>query len=230
MNVDILFPDEGVQDDAASACVGWLTLLGCSFDSLHDAETYVTSHVDDHPHNTHFIIQPVGHWIACTKNTEVFAKNVETVSSSSNKNPAKGKHGSVNDLQKSAVDPTEQVPPTIAPMPEHEKKQQVGDHVARINALVTDIPEGVETIAEYANARHHLASLKAYHRNLQTLLQEAQTNRTSVEAHIHQIDHKHPAFRQEWRELYNKGLRESGFDANKMNNGTELSILDFMDF
>ena len=79
MNIDILFPDDGGKDDEASACVGWLKLLGCQFDSVREAETYVTSRIDDHPQDTHFIIQPVGHWIACTKNTGAFAKDVDTV-------------------------------------------------------------------------------------------------------------------------------------------------------
>lgn len=237
MNIDVIFPDAAVEDDENYECVGWLTLLGSQFDSVQAAESFVSTQVDDYAHDTHFLIQPMGRWIACANDIESLEK-VHTISSSSNNNPTKGRHGSVNDLRKpavsrdnnstSAVQDTADEHPAISPMTAHDKKQEVDNHIARIATLLEDVPDGISTKGEYADSRHRLASLVAYGRNLTTLLQEAKTKRISVERYISTLDLEFSEFKYGWRQRYEDGLRQSGFKQNK-EESNDLSVIDFLD-
>ena len=228
MNVDIIFPDAAVKDDEQHKCVGWVTLLGNQFDSVQAAESYVNAHVDDYAYNAHFIIQPVGHWIACAHDVESLQK-VHTISSPSNTNPTKGKHGSVNDLKKSAYKNEKQDTeehPAVTPMTNHEKKQEVNNHIARIESLLKNVPDSISSETAYADSRHHLASLLAYARNLTTLLLEAKSKRKFVEEYISGIDQKYADYKHEWRQRYADGLKQSGFKAER---GDTVSVIDFLD-
>ena len=231
MNVHIIYPDSAIQDDDNHACVGWLSLLGQQFDSVESAEAFIDTQVEDYTVDTHFIVQPVGHWIACAKDVSQLS-NVETISSSSNINPSKGRHGSVDEVRQPVVKAaqstqTPQKHPAVTAMPQHEKKREINDHVARIESLINDVPDEIVSDIQYANARHHLASLRAYLRSLDELLQEASTKREAVEKHILKIDDEYNEFRYQWRQQYNTAMKESGFDVTKDNG--KLSVIQFLD-
>lgn len=226
--------DSGTRDPVAAVRVHGL------YPSVTAARTAVHALAAEEPDQFTYIIDDVGRWLpACEPHPEarVVVDEVEEVSCAENTDPSQGRTGSVCDVRRHsgpALDRgkphTSRQPASLiggTPSADHGASSSTEDPVRQREAkrqqrqlddlLRGPLPsEPLTEPTQYAMARGHLATLRAFERKLGRLALEADARCTANREHLRQLDGQHPEFRTSYLENYTRALGEVGLDPEQV--------------
>jgi hypothetical protein len=137
----------------------------------------------------------------------------EEIAVDENDNSTAGRMGSVCDVRKSTA--TAAPGPTM-PAPASEKKSkgssnEVNQQQRQLDDLLrAPVPDAIGSSEEYNSLRERCAGLRAFERHIRRLCDEATALCERVGGEVRALGQRHPEYTTQYRENYERALRESG--------------------
>lgn len=151
-----------------------------------------------------------------------FIGDTEEMSAPENNNQKEGRMGSVCDLRPHTNIPSEvpdERPPSHVRSNPAEQKKEIRTQKAQLDDLLgSSLPPEAENsdVTTYAAVRGRYATLRAFERRLERLVDEARNKVDATALTLARLDASHPEYASEYKAHYLKALGESGIPPDSV--------------
>ena len=192
--------------------------------TMTEAQREVESLSSKQPDVQAYIVDACRRWIPLHEPVQGSGMEETEIRAPENEDRETGRMGSVCDLfrhrdtSSATNDTSSPVGSTVFESPsssnQQAKQKQVTSQRTQLDALLQAHVPHIDTHEEYVNQRERAALLSAFSRKLRKLLDESVKKGDDAWEKICELSVQHPEYREQYREHYQRALKQSGIDAN----------------